>query len=336
MKEWEKNYKRIFILISIVDIAVGILVMKRGEYVPEKICKSLVAVVLIMLLIAMLMVVVYFVIVSCIGIKMASHNIRECNDPLFKMIDKYRLYWKEEKGYYRKQLQIINLYYKEGGEVDKLVKNEEIERLYERYDFLKVKSTFFEYAVTCAASLIISVIASFVYSQVSAEKNILVILGIIAMAVMLFGDVLFFRYTERGQMGSYKYMLYEYESKLLQQKIEKLSNKLVFSPENEKIIEMQNMVLQELTKIKDGEKNRKQKKVVEKDIGEISKLDLTNYDNYNCREQQVYINGNKAYLVYNKDKEPKDNDMGEGDLINKEYVMLVNILNKYKLLAYHI
>lgn len=51
---------------------------------------------------------------------------------------------------------------------------------------------------------------------------------------------------------------------------------------------------------------------------------------------QVYINGNKAYLVYNKDKEPKDNDMGEGDLINKEYVMLVNILNKYKLLAYHI
>ena len=63
---------------------------------------------------------------------------------------------------------------------------------------------------------------------------------------------------------------------------------------------------------------------------------LTNYDNYNCWEQQVYINGNKAYLVYNKEKEPKDNDKGEGDLINKEYVMLVNILNKYKLLAYHV
>ena len=45
---------------------------------------------------------------------------------------------------------------------------------------------------------------------------------------------------------------------------------------------------------------------------------------------------NKAYLVYNKEKEPKDNDKGEGDLINKEYVMLVNILNKYKLLAYHV
>lgn len=109
----------------------------------------------------------------------------------------------------------------------------------------------------------------------------------------------------------------------------------MFSPENEKIIEMQNMVLQELTKIKDGEKNRKRKSCW-KDIGEISKLDLTNYDNYNCWEQQVYINGNKAYLVYNKEKEPKDNDKGEGDLINKEYVMLVNILNKYKLLAYHV
>ena len=88
MKKWKKNYKRIFILISIVDIAVGILVMKRGEYVPEKICKSLVAVVLIMLIIAMLMVVVFFVIFSCIGIKMASNNIEECKDPLFKTIDK--------------------------------------------------------------------------------------------------------------------------------------------------------------------------------------------------------------------------------------------------------
>lgn len=336
MRKWEKNYWLVIILISIADIAGGILVIKRGEYIPEKICKSLAVVVLITLLIAMLMVVVYFVIVSCIGIKLVLHNIKECNDPLFKTIDKYRLYWKEGKGYYRRQLQIINLYYKEGGEVDKLVKNEEIERLYERYDFLKEKSAFFEYIVTCASSLIISVIASFVYSMISEEKNILVILSVIIMVIMLFGSVLFFRYAERDQMDSYKYMLYEYEIKLLQQKIEKLSKKLVFSPENEKIIEMQNMVLKELIKIKDGEKDRKKKKVVEKDIGEISKLDLTNYDNYNCREQQVYINGNKAYLVYNKDKEPKDNDMGEGDLINKEYVMLVNILNKYKLLAYHI
>lgn len=336
MRKWEKNYWLVIILISIADIAGGIFVMKRGQYVPEKICKSLAVVVLITLLIAMLMVVVYFVIVSCIGIKLVLHNINECNDPLFKTIDKYRLYWKEEKGYYRRQLQIINLYYKEGGEVDKLVKNEEIERLYERYDFLKEKSAFFEYIVTCASSLIISVIASFVYSMISEEKNILVILGVIILVIMLFGSVLFFRYAERGQMGSYKYMLYEYESKLLQQKIEKLSNKLVFSPENEKIIKMQNMVLKELIKIKDGEKDRKKKKVVEKDIVEISKLDLTNYDNYNCWEQQVYINGNKAYLVYNKEKEPKDNDKGEGDLINKEYVMLVNILNKYKLLAYHV
>ena len=336
MRKWEKNYWLVIILISIADIAGGIFVMKRGQYVPEKICKSLAVVVLITLLIAMLMVVVYFVIVSCIGIKLVLHNINECNDPLFKTIAKYRLYWKEEKGYYRRQLQIINLYYKEGGEVDKLVKNEEIERLYERYDFLKEKSAFFEYIVTCASSLIISVIASFVYSMISEEKNILVILGVIILVIMLFGSVLFFRYAERGQTGSYKYMLYEYESKLLQQKIEKLSNKLVFSPENEKIIKMQNMVLKELIKIKDGEKDRKKKKVVEKDIVEISKLDLTNYDNYNCWEQQVYINGNKAYLVYNKEKEPKDNDKGEGDLINKEYVMLVNILNKYKLLAYHV
>lgn len=111
MRKWEKNYWLVIILISIADIAGGIFVMKRGQYVPEKICKSLAVVVLITLLIAMLMVVVYFVIVSCIGIKLVLHNINECNDPLFKTIDKYRLYWKEEKGYYRRQLQIINLYY---------------------------------------------------------------------------------------------------------------------------------------------------------------------------------------------------------------------------------
>lgn len=64
-------------------------------------------------------------------------------------------------------------------------------------------------------------------------------------------------------------MLYEYESKLLQQKIEKLSNKLVFSPENEKIIKMQNMVLKELIKIKDGEKDRKKKKLLKKILSKL-------------------------------------------------------------------
>ena len=62
------------------------------------------------------------VISALLVIKRGTHNIRECDDELFKKIDQYRKCWGESKYHYIKQIQIINLYYKENGKVDELVK----------------------------------------------------------------------------------------------------------------------------------------------------------------------------------------------------------------------
>ena len=96
---------------------------------------------LIFLLIAVAMI-VYFVICGILIMKRGIHNIKKCDDEIFRKIDQYKKCWGEDKHYYIKQIQIINLYYEEGGKVDELVKNKEIERLYARADFLLIQNSY--------------------------------------------------------------------------------------------------------------------------------------------------------------------------------------------------
>ena len=69
---------------------------------------------LIFLLIAVAMI-VYFVICGILIMKRGIHNIKKCDDEIFRKIDQYKKCWGEDKHYYIKQIQIINLYYEEGG-----------------------------------------------------------------------------------------------------------------------------------------------------------------------------------------------------------------------------
>ena len=66
--------------------------------------------------------IVYFVICGILIMKRGIHNIKKCDDEIFRKIDQYKKCWGEDKHYYIKQIQIINLYYEEGGKVDELVK----------------------------------------------------------------------------------------------------------------------------------------------------------------------------------------------------------------------
>ena len=97
-----------------------------------EIIKTLLISIFLLIVIAMI---VYLVMAGIFIMKRGIHNIKKCDDELFRKIDQYKKCWGEDKHYYIKQIQIINLYYKEDGKVDELVKNKEIEKLYARADF---------------------------------------------------------------------------------------------------------------------------------------------------------------------------------------------------------
>ena len=287
---------------------------------------------LIFLLIAVAMI-VYFVICGILIMKRGIHNIKKCDDEIFRKIDQYKKCWGEDKHYYIKQIQIINLYYEEGGKVDELVKNKEIERLYARAVFLLIQNSLFDNLTTCFCSLVISVIASFVCQMMECESVLLMFIWMVVILLSFFGIILS-RYVEKGQAGSYRYYIDEYERGLLLQKITDLEKKLTITGDDEQILETKQIVINELIRIRQKKKLKKQKEKLETDIKQVGKLDLCIGDYNTCYIQKIYINGAVGCLVYDREKGKENNYIGGLNLINQEYSILYQILNKYELISY--
>ena len=149
MKKWEKSY--IFITVTILVVAcIATIVLKYNvthlSVETVEIIKTLLISIFLLIVIAMI---VYLVMAGIFIMKRGIHNIKKCDDELFRKIDQYKKCWGEDKHYYIKQIQIINLYYKEDGKVDELVKNKEIEKLYARADFLLIQKSLFDNLITC-------------------------------------------------------------------------------------------------------------------------------------------------------------------------------------------
>ena len=211
----------------------------------------------VLALIAVAMI-VYFAICGIFTMKRGIRNIKKCDDELFKKIDQYKKCWGEDKHYYIKQIQIINLYYEKGGKVDELVKNKEIERLYARADFLLIQNSLFDNLITCFYSLVISVIASFVCQMMECESVLLMFVWMVTILISFFGIILS-RYAEKGQAGSYRYYIDEYERDLLLQKITDLEKELTITGDDEQILETKQIVINELIRIRQKKKLKKQK-----------------------------------------------------------------------------
>ena len=287
---------------------------------------------LIFLLIAVAMI-VYFVICGILIMKRGIHNIKKCDDEIFRKIDQYKKCWGEDKHYYIKQIQIINLYYEEGGKVDELVKNKEIERLYARADFLLIQNSLFDNLITCFYSLVISVIASFVCQMMECESVLLMFVWMVTILLSFFGIILS-RYAEKGQAGSYRYYIDEYERDLLLQKITDLERELTITGDDEQILETKQIVINELIRIRQKKKLKKQKEKLETDIKQVGQLDLCIGDYNTCYIQKIYINGVVGCLVYDREKGKENNYIGELNLINQDYSILYQILNRYDLISY--
>lgn len=169
--------------------------------------------------------------------------------------------------------------------------------------------------------------------MMECESVLLMFVWMVTILLSFFGIVLS-RYAEKGQAGSYRYYIDKYERDLLLQKITDLERELTITGDDEQILETKQIVINELIRIRQKKKLKKQKEKLETDIKQVGQLDLCIGDYDTCYIQKIYINGVAGCLVYDREKGIENNYIGELNLINQEYSILYQILNRYDLISY--
>ncbi len=333
MKKWKQYLWKIGVILFGFAI-IGFLVFL---YFDKKLSPEIIELIknieiLLCLLVAACMI-GYFIVELLSLAKKGIHNVRKCDDVLFDEIDQYKYCWGEDDLYYVRQIQIIDLYYKAGGKIDELIKKREIKRLYARVDYLNTQKCYFDHLTTCLYSLIISVLSSFLCLELQNKENELSGFWIIAI-IVLFYIIIVIRYAERGQAGSYRHYIDEYESKLLDQKLSDLLQDDKLSDEDEKMLKTKQIVINELIKLRKKIRNKKKQKEIEADIKQINQLRICIHDYENCFVREIYLNGATCFLAYDLEKGKENNYIDERNLINEEYSVLYYILNKYGWIVY--
>ena len=316
MKKWKVIY---WIVVGIVIVlfyvpAFSVVLMKPNLSEMElSICKLLVAIGTFTFVVAIIL----FIILWCILIlKNSVHNIRKCDDEVFEEIDKYRRRWGERNGHYLMHIQKINYVYRKNGEVDMLVKNKELDRLYKRIDFLNVQNDLFDVLMTALSSLVISVLASFLCS-ITENKNGFILCGVSIIIVLAFFVITLCRYYEKGQMGSYDHCIYEYEKKLLMEKIEGLERSLEVDENEIDILETKHIIINALIDKISKKKSKKNKKQLEADIEKVEQLNLY-VEDYNIYVKKARtVNDKTYYLLYKKQEGKDENQTSDLELANE-------------------
>lgn len=253
------------------------------------------------------------------------HNIRYCDVELFDKMDSCNKSNRKNNVYYLNQIRMIDIYYKHG-KVDNLVKENELETLLKRKDFLEKKKKFSDDFISYAYSLLISVMASYICTAFSSKefgKNIVTTIIILFTYIA----IILIKYVERGEGGSYNNQIWEYELKLLDRKIEELGEKVKLSPDDEKMLLTKEFVVEELDKKKRKARKKKKKELIENEIKVIENLELCLSDYSNYVQQCINLEGKDIYLFYKKGKTNKY--LGERNLATQDYVTLYKILKKY-------
>ena len=244
-----------------------------------------------------------------VSVKLSFHNLRKCDDKVFENIDCYSVVSQAD---YISKIGVINYYYQENGEVDRIIDNKEIERLYARRDFLSVRRNLFNDLTTYFYSLVISVIASF-FCDLAGLRNSWQAVINIGIIVIAFFIVILLKYVKRGQDGSYAYQVEEFELRLLESKITMLEDRIIISEDEEKVLKTRQLVINALQKYNLKTIPKKTKSAIKKDIETIRdlRLSLNGCTNYELRE--VVFGGFVGYVAYLKGDNVSDDSVANDD-----------------------
>ena len=120
---------------------------------------------------------------------------------------------------------------------------------------------------------------------------------------------------------------------MLLQKIQNAQQDIKITEDDEITLYTKQVVLNELIRIRQKSILKKKKDKLERDIHQVEKLDLClgNYSEFYVRK--IRINNSICCLVYDREKEKANNYMGELSLINQEYSILYQIMDRYDLIS---
>ena len=279
--------------------------------------KSILSLIVIVILLTIPVIVIVKGIVSA---KRGFHNLRKCDDDLFENIDFYKITSKED---YLCKIAIINLYYKTDGAVDELVKRNELYRLYARKDFLTVRNNLYNDLTTYFYSLIISIIASIFCELTNMNDVWKATAGIFAIAIM-FMIIMFFKYVNRGQDGSYAYQVEGFELKLLEDKINKLEKNITVTEDGEKVLKTRQQLLLALQKLYFRTIQKKNKVSIKKDLETTQKLHLDLNDCVNYELQEIVFGDYSGFIAFSKNNEEE-----KDQFVSDDFRVLYDMICKY-------
>lgn len=142
---------------------------------------------------------------------------------------------------YKNMIDSINFYYKKGGKVDTVI-GKDLKRLYNRADFLKNGISTIEHLNTCFTSVGLSICASALLNIINQSIIYMVVYGI--SFIILFLVVVLYRYNSINNNAFSS--IYEYELKLLQNKIANIEQDIYEEFQREDILLTKQNVLGEL------------------------------------------------------------------------------------------
>lgn len=263
---------------------------------------------------------------AVIFFKQGFKNIRKSEDEPFASIDYHKNNWHDCERFYIKLIQIINYTYRDEGDVDKLVKNKELLKLFARMDLLTNQIQLYDSFIMYACSLGLSIIASLTLRITSNESVVIMMIEPVIIGVA-FAAILMMRYYERGHGGSYLYLINEYEKNCLLKKINMLEKDLVIDGHDKGLLDSKQVVISQLILLKKKTKFWKRRAVID-DIERIEELDLCINGRDGCVKHIPIDNGKSTCcMVYNHDNGGKEN-YGPINLFNDEYYELFRVLDR--------
>lgn len=259
-----------YILLILVLAVCAVTLSKLTDGLLSAIC-IWTGIVLIMLIPVILFLLFFKYIL--IGFRRANR----CDIEPFCKMDSQMFEYSMNSTNYVRIIKILKHYYREGGEIDKLVSNMRLDELYGRLEYLNGQADYFRNIFGYVSSIITSVIASLLMLYFYEEENDIVKFILVFIAALAFVGLFAIPYAFRGQGGSYRYLIDKYERKLLESKIEKVYDSINYEKNEIYYIIKQNEMLRQINNLKVKKRGRVRKEV-EKDLIDLERIIFTGMD----------------------------------------------------------
>ena len=185
-----------------------------------------------------------------------SHVSRYKGKQCFEKIEFLYKNLGECNGYYQSIIREINKVYNEDSEIKVIIGKRDLSTLYARKSYLENNMDLHGNMIQTITSVGISGLFALINFKTGRSFFVPILFSALAVVGILLCIVV--KYVEKGRGGSYLYNVYEYELKLLNDKINSVYNNLKANADVERVIRMRQVVINALSDLYASWTRRKQ------------------------------------------------------------------------------